>query len=121
MAKIMIVDDNKDIIQTLQISVKKAGYKTAMAYDGEEFLRSVRKHKPNLVLLDVVMPGLNTSQILNELKKMGLGNLKIILVTAVRFSEEEKAVLFREPNIIDYITKPFDINDLMERLKKNVP
>jgi two-component system OmpR family response regulator len=120
MAKIMIVDDHKDIVDTLSQIVAKMGHTADTAYNGEEFLNKVGKSKPDLVLLDVMMPGLTTKQILNKLTEKNLGKLKIILVTVVRIADEEKDALLKDSNIVDYVTKPFKVTDLMERIKKQL-
>ena len=120
MAKVMIVDDNKDIVETLKIIMEKEGHKTETASNGKELLDKVEKASPNLVLLDVMMPGLTTKEIMQKLKDMGLGKLKVILVTVVRFSDEEKKLLLKDYNIVDYITKPFDVQNLVKSVKKNL-
>jgi DNA-binding response OmpR family regulator len=120
MAKIMIVDDHKDIVDTLSQIVKKMGHKADKAFNGEEFLNKVNESKPDLVLLDVMMPGLTTKQILNQLQEKNLRNLKVILVTVVRIADEERDTLFKGSNIVDYITKPFKVTDLMARIKKQL-
>ena len=120
MAKIMIVDDNPDISATLKTIMEIDNHVTETAFNGEDFLNKVEKAKPDIVLLDVMMPGLKTKEILAKLKEKDLGNLKIILVTVVRFSEEERKVLMSEYNIRDYVTKPFDVPDIMNRVRKQL-
>ena len=118
MAKIMIADDHKDIVDTLKMAMEKMGHNTAVAYNGGEVLGNIDNVKPDLLLLDVMMPGITTKEVLTQLNKKGYQNLKIIFVTVVRFSDEEKRTLMHGSNIVDYITKPFGIKDLMERVKK---
>jgi len=118
MVKVMIVDDNKDIAHTLEAIMKKEGYETDIAYDGAEFLEKVDSTNPDLVLLDIMMPGLTTKDILTKLKEKKLESIKIILVTAVRLSEEETDSLMSEFAIKDYVTKPFNVYDITERVKK---
>ena len=120
MAKIMIVDDNPDISETLKAIMEFEKHETATAFNGEEFLNKVEAEKPDLVLLDVMMPGLKTKEILAKLKERGLGHLKIILVTVIRFSEEERKILMTEYNIKDYVTKPFDLKDIVGRIRKKL-
>jgi DNA-binding response OmpR family regulator len=120
MAKIMIVDDHKDTVDTLSKIAEKMGHKADTAYNGRELLNKIGKSKPDLVLLDVMMPGLTTKQILSKLKEKNLGKLKIILVTVVRFADEERDALLKDTNIVDYITKPFKVTDMMERIKKQL-
>jgi len=117
MSKIMIVDDNKDIAQTLKDIMEMENHRTELAFNGEEFLDKVDSLKPDLVLLDVMMPGLKTKDILAKLKEKELGNLKIILVTVVRFSEQEQKTLMKEFNIKGYVTKPFDVPDLVNTVR----
>jgi len=120
MTKIMIVDDNRDIAETLKEIMEMEYYETEVAYNGEEFLGKVDTVKPDLVLLDVMMPGLKTKDILTRLKEKGLGDLKIMLVSVVRFSDEEKKIFMNEFNIKDYITKPFDVTDLVNRVRNTL-
>lgn len=120
MAKIMIVDDNKDIADTLRIIMEKEGNQTLLACNGEDFLGKIDDFKPNLVLLDVMMPGLTTEQIMEKLKDKGWDKLKVILVTVVRFSEEEKKLLYTVLGISDYITKPFDVFELVRKVNEHL-
>lgn|SRR5574341_128933 len=120
MGKIMIVDDNRDIAETLKTIMKIEKHETEIAYNGEEFLNKVETVKPDLVLLDVMMPGLKTKEILTKLKEKRLENLKIMLVTVVRFSEEEKKFLMEQFKIRDYVTKPFDVPELVNRVRKTL-
>jgi two-component system response regulator VicR len=118
MSKIMIVDDNHDIAETLKTIMEIEKHETEIAYNGEELLDKVEDVKPDLVLLDVMMPGLKTKEILIKLKEKGLDNLKIMLVTVVRFSDEERKFLVEQFKIKDYVTKPFDMPDLVNRVRK---
>ncbi len=118
MAKVMIVDDNRDIAETLKTIMEIEKHETEVSYNGEEFLSKVETVKPDLVLLDVMMPGLKTKEILTRLKEKGLDNLRIILITVVRFSDEERKFLVEQFKIRDYITKPFDMPDLVNRVRK---
>jgi two-component system response regulator VicR len=118
MVKVMIVDDNKDIAHTLEAIMRREGYETDIAYDGAEFLDKVDNANPDLVLLDIMMPGLTTRDILMRLKEKKLNSIRIILVTAVRLTEEERDSLVSEPVIKDYVTKPFNVYDITERVKR---
>ena len=121
MTKIMIVDDNVSIVETITTLMEKNGYQTETASNGEELLQKVTAAQPDLLLLDVMMPGLTTRQILEGLKQQGLSQLKIILVTVVRFSEEQLKALEDEFSIVDYITKPFNIIALVEKVQSHCP
>jgi len=117
MAKIMIVDDEPDLRAMLDIMMKSEGYDTEMAVDGSDFLEEVDSFNPDIVTLDVMMPGLTTWEILGRLKGKK-SNPKIILVTVVRFTEEEKKSLYEAANVVGYIKKPFEIDNLMGTIKK---
>lgn len=117
---VMVVDDHQDIVDTLRMIMDAEGYKTDFANNGQQLLDKLKTVKPDLVLLDVMMPGLTSSQILTKINEMGLKKLKIIFVTVVRFSKEESKFLNEKFNIVDYITKPFDVPDLVKRVKKQL-
>jgi DNA-binding response OmpR family regulator len=116
----MIVDDHGDIVETLQTIVEKEGHETETASNGEEFLKKIDAFNPDLVLLDVMMPGLTTKQILEKLKEKGRSDQKIILVTVVRFSGEEEKALFKDFKIADYVTKPFDLFEMTDKIRRHL-
>ena len=112
----MIVDDETDLREMLNLMIRKEGYKTAMAENGEDFLRKIDDFQPDLVTLDVMMPGLTTREILEKLKEKKT-KPKIILLTVVRYSDEEKQKLY-QMGIVDYVTKPFELDDLTNSIHK---
>ena len=117
MTKIMVVDDEPDLRKMLDTMMKNEGYDTEMAVDGSDFLKKVDSYNPDIVTLDVMMPGLETEEILEKLKKKK-SKPKVILLTVVRFDRDEKR-LFEQGNVVDYIKKPFDIDVLMDAVKKH--
>ena len=119
MTKIMIVDDEPDLREMVNLMLHKEGFDTETAEDGSEFLDKLDGFNPDIVTLDVMMPGLTTSEILKKLKKKK-SKPKIIFLTVVRYSEEEKEKIYHMGNVVDYITKPFDIDELTERIHKHI-
>ena len=119
MTKIMIVDDEPDLREMLSLMLHKEGFDTEMAEDGSEFLNKIDTFDPDLVTLDVMMPGLTTGEILKKLKEKK-SKPKIILLTVVRYSEEEKEKVYQMGNVVDYVTKPFDVDELTERIYKHI-
>jgi len=117
MTKIMVVDDELDLRKMLGIMMKNEGYDTERAVDGSDFLEKVDSFNPDIVTLDVMMPGLETEEILEKLKKKK-SKPKVILLTVVRFDGDEKKV-FEQGNVVDYIKKPFDIDELIDAVKKH--
>ena len=115
--RILIVDDELDLREMLRLMLKTEGFETEMAEDGTDFLSKIDRFQPDLVTLDVMMPGLTTEEILEKLKKKN-SNPKIILITVVRYSEEEQEKMLEKDNIVSYIKKPFDLDNLLNTLSK---
>jgi DNA-binding response OmpR family regulator len=118
MTKILIVDDETDLREMLHLMICKEGFETLTAEDGDDFLRKIDDFQPDLVTLDVMMPGLTTREILDKLKEKKT-KPKIILLTVVRYSEEEKQKL-HQMGIVDYVTKPFELENLINTIQKYV-
>ena len=119
MTKIMVVDDEQDLREMLELMLHKEGFKTDTAENGSELLEKIDTFQPDLITLDVMMPGMTTSKILEKLKDKK-SKPKIILLTVVRYSEEEKEKIYKMGNVVDYITKPFELDDLMNVIHKQV-
>jgi two-component system alkaline phosphatase synthesis response regulator PhoP len=119
MTKIMVVDDEQDIREMLAIMISKEGYQTDTAANGSELLKKIDNFQPELITLDVMMPGMTTSEILEKLKDKKT-KPKIILLTVVRYSEEEKQRIYKMGNVVDYMTKPFELDDLINTIQKHV-
>ena len=117
MTRILIVDDEPDLRDMLNLMMNKEGYETLIAEDGQDFLDKVDQFQPDVVTLDVMMPGLTTKEILEKLQEKN-SNPKILLLTVVQFSDEEKIKLKSMGNIVEYITKPFELEELIESIKK---
>ncbi|MEF8848966.1 MAG: response regulator [Candidatus Thermoplasmatota archaeon] len=119
MVKIMVVDDEKDIREMIELMMQKEGFETEVAENGDDFLKKIDKFKPDLVTLDVMMPGPRTKDILVRLNDKE-SNPKIILLSVIRFSEEEKQNILGKSNVVDYVTKPFDVEDLSSTIKRHL-
>ena len=113
---ILVVDDEKAIRQLLKINLEKEGYNILEASGGVEAIQIVSEQKPNLILLDVMLPGMDGLSICKRIKNMI--NIPIIMVTA-KDSEIDK-ILGLEIGADDYITKPFSIRELIARVKANL-
>jgi len=119
MTKIMVVDDEPDLREMLNLMLNKEGFETETAEDGSDFLNKLDNFDPDIVTLDIMMPGLTTSEILKELNGKK-SKPKIILLTVVRYSENEKKKICGMGNVVDYVTKPFDLDQLMDAIHKHV-
>ena len=114
--KIMIVDDEPDIRTTVKAILEKNDYKVIACVNADECLKKIQSgEKPDLILMDIMMPGTPVREIIPK-----LGKVKIAYLSVVRTSEAEKEDLMKNKNIVDFIQKPFDINELLKRVKKLV-
>lgn len=112
-AKILIVDDDKNICELLRLYLEKEGFETVMAYDGEAAIKMVSSQKPNMVLLDIMLPKLDGWQVCREIRKTS--SVPIIMITAK--GETFDKVLGLELGADDYISKPFDTKEVVARIK----
>lgn len=118
MAKtILVVDDEKAIVDVLTFNLKKEGYEVIAAYDGETALQQAAARKPDLILLDVMLPKLSGFDVCREIRKTDIFT-PIIMLTAR--AEETDKVLGLEIGADDYITKPFAIREVLARIKANI-
>ena len=118
MTKIMVVDDEQDLREMIELMLRKEGFQTNTAENGSDLLNKIDVFQPDLVTLDVMMPGLTTREILEKLKEKKT-KPKIILLTVVRYSEEEKQKLV-QMGIVDYVTKPFELGNLINTIHNHV-
>jgi len=114
--KILIVDDEHDIVSLVSYNLKKEGFDVSSAFDGEEALKAVRKEKFNLIILDLMLPGIQGMELCNMLRSSEeTSSIPVIMLTAK--SEELDKVLGLEMGADDYITKPFSPRELIARVK----
>jgi len=114
--KILIVEDEKDIIKMLEYNLKKEGFKVIDARDGEDALDLAVREYPDLILLDLMLPGIDGLDVCKTLKKESkTSSIPIIMLTAK--SQESDKVVGLELGADDYITKPFSPRELIARIK----
>jgi DNA-binding response OmpR family regulator len=114
MKKILIVEDEKDMVTGLKFNLEVRDYTVIAAYDGETGYQKALTEKPDLVLLDLMLPKLNGYEVCKILKKE-IPDLPIIMLTAK--SQEAEVVTGLELGADDYITKPFSVLELLARIK----
>ncbi len=114
---VLIVEDEKNIVDILRFNLQREGYQTAEAYDGEAGLELARTGDPDLILLDVMLPKMNGFDVCRKLRDEG-NSVPIIILTARE--EEADKVLGLEIGADDYITKPFSMRELVARVSANI-
>ena len=116
--KIMVVDDEPHLVELLGAILETEGYEVIRCHDGREAIEKLETVIPNLVVLDMMMPGMSGREVCEQIRKNPkTKNLKVIFLTVARFSETGKDVL-KKLNVADYLTKPFENSDLINRIKK---
>ena len=114
---VLIVEDEKNIVDILRFNLERKGYRVLEAYDGEEGLRKARTEKPDLILLDIMLPKMIGFDVCEALRKDG-DNVPILLLTARE--EEDDKVRGLETGADDYITKPFSMREVIARVEANI-
>ena len=114
---VLIVEDEKNIVDILRFNLQREGYRTLEAYDGKDGLDKAVSENPDLILLDVMLPQMNGFDVCRTLRAQG-SNVPVILLTARE--EESDKVLGLEIGADDYITKPFSMRELIARVGANI-
>jgi DNA-binding response OmpR family regulator len=116
MKKIMVVDNEPDIVDLTRTVLELGGYQVVTAYSGEECLRLLEKEKVDLVLLDIMMPGMSGWDVFNRINKKS-SDVKVAFMSVLEISDKRKQVLIDE-GLSDYIMKPFDKETLLNRVDR---
>lgn len=114
---VLIVEDEQNIVDILSFNLSREGYDTLEAYDGPTGLQLALEQNPDLILLDLMLPGMNGFDVCAKIRQSG-NAIPIIMLTARE--EEEDKVLGLELGADDYITKPFSMRELLARVKANI-
>jgi phosphate regulon transcriptional regulator PhoB len=114
--RILVVDDEKDIVDLIAYNLEKEGYAVLKAYDGEGAVALIKTDKPHLIILDLMLPGirgLDVCRIIRQNKETE--SLPVIMLTAR--TEDVDKILGLEMGADDYITKPFNVKELIARIR----
>lgn len=117
--RILIVDDERDLVETLIFRLESEGYDVSVAYDGQEGLEKAKKDKPDLILLDVMMPKLNGYQVCRELKSSD-ATKKIVVIMLTAKAQESDKFWGMETGADAYVTKPFESGELLSKIAELV-
>ena len=116
MSKILIVDDEQDIVELVSYNLEKEGFKTVKAFDGEAALKMVKTQKPDLIILDLMLPKMNGLDVCRAIRRNPETlSLPIIMLTAK--GDEVDKIIGLENGADDYITKPFSVKELIARVR----
>lgn len=113
---VLVVEDDEDILELLTFNLEAAGYQTASATDGYEGLQLARRKSPDLIVLDIMMPGMDGFEVCKELKrKSETADIPVIMLTAR--TEEVDRIVGLELGADDYVVKPFSPREIILRIK----
>lgn len=113
MAKVLIVEDEKGLVKILKYNLEKEGYQVSAVGDGEAALTAARAEKPDLIILDLMIPKLDGFEVCRILRKDS--NVPILMLTSKK--EEVDRILGLELGADDYVTKPFSVREISARIK----
>ena len=112
---VLAVDDEAGILRLLKLELEAQGFRVITSLDGNEALKLAEEQRPDLMLLDILMPGINGRQLLGYLRKSGLRRFPIIVLSALR---ENDAILQTYLEGTDhYLTKPFELEELLNAIE----
>ena len=115
---ILLVDDEPDMLEMLTMRLEKVGYKVITAVTGEECLEKTEEKYPDLILLDVVMPGKNGCEVMRELRGDEVTRAIPVIIFTAHYPEEEYIKMSAgDIGADDYILKPFDVQALLAKIK----
>lgn len=116
--KILIVDDSQDVIELLEYRLRSEGYEVVKAADGLEAVRKIKDEKPDLIVLDIMMPKMDGFSVVQEIKKIhGASAIPVIIISI----KDQMRELFKMEGVKDYVLKPFAAEDLIEKIKRHLP
>lgn len=115
--RILVVDDEVPLVRLVKVKLESHHYEVLTAHDGQEGLEKARREKPDLIILDIMLPKMNGYEICQLLKfDEKYSKIPVVMLTA-KVQEEDKA-LGKETGADEYMTKPFDMNDLLAVIEK---
>ncbi len=113
---ILIVDDEKDIVELVAYNLGREGYRITKAYDGQQAWQFIRENRPDLLILDLMLPGINGFELCRLIRKQReTEDLPIIMLTAKTDSVDK--IMGLEIGADDYLTKPFNVRELLARVR----
>jgi DNA-binding response OmpR family regulator len=116
MTEILVVDDDRDVAQTIELALRRHDFRVALAYSGVEALKALRRYRPDLVILDVMMPGMGGFEVCRRMRNdPSLADLPVIFLTARGQARDRIEGL--KAGADDYVSKPFILEELLLRVQ----
>jgi len=117
--KVLVVDDEPDLVKLLKKRLESGGYEVMVAADGKEALEAVQREIPDLILLDILLPQMSGYQVLHKLKELGgkIAEIPVIIITARGRMKD----LFKDEEISGFIAKPFEAEELLSKVNEALP
>lgn len=115
---IVVVDDDPGLILVVSGFLEKEGFEVVCFNSGEECLEKLEKIKPDLILMDIMMPGIDGWKTLEEIRKTKVGKSLPVAMLTARADVSEVMFAMNVEGVADYITKPFESDELVQRIKK---
>jgi two-component system phosphate regulon response regulator PhoB len=115
-SRVLIIEDERGLVDVLTYNLQREGYETLVALDGQEGLRMAHAHVPNLILLDIMLPGLSGTDVCREVRSNGRTRHIPIIIISARSEETDQMVGFTL-GADDYVTKPFNTKILIQKIK----
>jgi DNA-binding response OmpR family regulator len=118
--RILIIDDEPELVKAVEVRLKASGYDVEVAYDGKAGIDKAKEVRPDLILLDFVMPSMDGYEVARELMaNRGIKQIPIIVLTASQ--QRDLKIKFRELGITAFLVKPFETRDLLDMVNKTLP
>ncbi len=115
--KILIIDDEADFVETLSFSLESNGFEVVSAPDGPSGIEKLKNENPDLIILDLMMPGMDGCEVAKRLKAdKATSGIPILMLTAAVTPDLKQKVC--SVQAMDYVTKPCDLEELVEKIKK---
>ena len=112
MKTVLVVDDDEDIRESVGMILRVNGYRVITAIDADDCMNKLQVETPDLILLDIMMPGRPVSDIVKQIT-----NIKIVFMSIVRESDAKNKGLCEQANVVDFLQKPFNLDDLVTKIE----
>ena len=121
MPRILSVEDDVDLQQVIAYALKKKGWEVVYAYDGNDGLEKAKELRPDLILLDMMLPGLNGVEVIEQLKKSAVTQaIPVIVMTAYPSDAQFMADTVKALGAVEYLAKPVHIDELIATIERNL-